>query len=338
MADWPLRSTRTAWFPVVNPSMPQPPPGNLTIEIGRRPAQVDGSAGAYTRFARVSFNPAASAPAWPGALPLFVCDPGTQALSGRLNCTPCISGRFSDACGGFACLACPPTTYTAAPGQTACSGCDAGFACPGGSDRMPCPAGLYSDGAASTCSLCTPRQYCPGPTAPIECPAGTSNYMIGQSTCALCAPGNFSSEVGAAICLPCSAGSFAGSAGATTCTACKPGSFAAFDSAAVCDFCPEDQYQSISGATVCLLCPVNMGARWSMGLCSGACGGSVNMEECVCKAGYTSFGQAGSESGCIQLRLESAKVGQMSSCAGSNNLLTLTFSYNAALTTAVQEI
>ena len=73
-----------------------------------------------------------------------------------------------------------------------------------------------------------------------------------------------------------------------------------------------------------------------MGLCAGACGGSVARGDCVCKAGFTDFGQAGGA--CAARRFESARAGQGTACAGGRNLLTVTFSANAALTTAVQEV
>ena len=340
VADWPLGAARVAWVPVANPPRPQPPPSNLTIEVGRRPAQLDGTPGAYARFVRATVSPAAAAAAaaWPTGLPLFVCAPGTLAVPGQLNCTACGAGRFSDACGGAACPACPAATFTAAPAQTACTGCDAGYACPGGSDRQPCPAGWYSDASASACTLCPPRQYCPGQAAPADCPPGTSNALPGQSACAPCSPGNFSSEPAAAACSPCAAGAFAGSAGSSACAACAAGAFSAASGASSCDPCPEDQYQPAAGATACARCPANMGALLEMGLCAGACGGSVTAGDCLCKAGFTSFGQAGPASGCTAVRLESALVGQSTACAGGSNLLTVTFSANAALTTAVQSV
>ena len=340
-SDWLLGVTIRAWLPVANPPQPQPPPRSISIEVGRRPANADGTAGAYSRFLLAHVDPAAalsSSQMWPGSLPLFVCNAGTWTAPGRLNCTACSAGHFSDACGGTACPACDAATYSSAPGQTACAVCAAGFACPGGSGQEACPPGLYSYGSASACSVCPATQYCPGQAAPVDCPPGTSNHLTGQSACLECSPGNYSANTAVAACTACAAGSFVSAVGATACAICAAGKYSAVSAAMTCAPCPQDQYQALAGATECAHCPPNTGALLAMGLCTGACGGSAAPDDCVCKAGFTAFGQAGAASGCAQIRLESALVGQISSCAAAPNLLTVTFSANAALTTAVQEV
>jgi hypothetical protein len=337
IADWPLGLTLRAFVPVANPPTPQAPARPITVEVGMRQRLADGTFAPYTKYLQdfVTADPVAIA-ASAAVQPLLVCSPGTRISPGLRNCTACAVGQYSDACAGPVCLTCPAASYSRAAGQTACAVCSVGYACPGGSDQLPCPPGAFSDGSASACAVCPPRSYCPGATASLACPPGTSNGRASQSACANCPPGNIAAEEGAAACAACPPGAYAGSPGSTRCTLCPAGAFSNSSGTSACGQCPPDLYQPQGGSTACLRCPANTGARWFMGVCTGACGGSRQRGDCVCKEGFTDFGVAGAQ--CAAVRIDFARAGQNTACAAKRNLVTVTFSANARLTTAVQEV
>ena len=70
---------------------------------------------------------------------------------------------------------------------TACSDCEAGYACPNTySPPSLCPPGYYSLGNATSCTICPAGSHCPTPdVAPVACSAGYYSFA-GWSMCLIC--------------------------------------------------------------------------------------------------------------------------------------------------------
>lgn len=128
----------------------------------------------------------------------------------------------------------------------------------------PCPAGEFSEAAASSCSTCPAGKYSwAQSTACSLCEAGKFS-PAGVRDCILCPPGHFASAVGTSECLKCPAGTFASSySGATSCTNCPTGYWSEtgskrctactngefLDENKTCSTCPAGTF-SIQGATL----------------------------------------------------------------------------------------
>jgi hypothetical protein len=160
--------------------------------------------------------PAGSTSATP---PAAKCADGTYAAAGASACSPCSTSpppgnACYDGAGAASGRACVAGKWSPG-GGTACSNCDAGYACPAGStsatpEAAICPAGRYSVAGATSCSNCD---------AGYACPAGSTSA---SPSAAMCPPATFSAA-GAASCSPCAANSISG-ARASSCTTCAEGS------------------------------------------------------------------------------------------------------------------
>lgn len=272
---------------------------------------------------------------WPIYFPLLVCGKGTFMAAGEVVCTDCAVGKFSEACGGFGCQACPPATYGSSLAQTACSDCDPGFFCVGDSDRQLCEDGTYSEARASFCTDCPVGHYCLAGQARQECAEGTFMNHTRATACYSCSAGRFQDDTASTGCLLCEAGTISG-VQATSCTGCAAGTFGVGLGQTSCLDCLESTYQPETGTTTCIQCPLNTGARWVMGECTGACGGSATKDDCQCAQGFTRFGQTGDE--CVAFEFTIGEIGQSTACRSRLNTIGVTIGANEPLTTAVQEI
>eukprot|EP00960_Hanusia_phi_P039858 754086-Hanusia_phi.AAC.11 len=273
---------------------------------------------------------------FPFKMPLLICRAGTWIKDGNRTCLPCEVGKFSQACGGAACTACSASTFTSSPGQTFCSNCVAGFYCPGNSDKLPCPPGLYADSGASACLRCPPGAFCLGASTRQPCAKGTFSNASGVTACQDCPAGRFAPQTGLTACLVCAIGTFSKQPSASVCELCPPGTFGPWTEQTSCKSCASGHYQSNYQSSFCLECPVNSGARIVMGLCYGSCGGSTSVSDCQCHLGYTRFDHFGLD--CVPIAFRKAAVGQSSSCKDSLNLIAVTMSVNAEYKSIVQNV
>ena len=121
-------------------------------------------------------------------------------------------------------MPCPLGSFSLG-GQTACTECPAGYACPDqeSSDAVACASGYYSLGGAASCTICPAGSYCVSRAVdPLPCPSGTFSYE-GQTTCTLATPGYYvplwSDHSGQ---YKCDNGHYS-TGGTTACTLCSPG-------------------------------------------------------------------------------------------------------------------
>ena len=177
------------------------------------------------------------------------CLAGKFSVNGAKACTDCgADNKYQTSPGADACLTCPTGSFTnggKTATRTSCSKCPAGSACDGTRVVLPCVAGtyslggattcdncgsdrMYSSGGAGTCSACSPGSYTSGPsdvtrTACVSCPAGSS--CDGSSVKTICDAGTYSAK-GSAKCEACGDDSmFSATAGQGTCSKCPPWSF-----------------------------------------------------------------------------------------------------------------
>ncbi|XP_066913775.1 uncharacterized protein [Clytia hemisphaerica] len=159
-----------------------------------------------------------------------------------------------------------------APGMTLssessqeCTGCKAGFYCPGNSQELRCgfdeeTKHQYSFGMAARCSTCPQGWLChKGLIA--KCPASTyatCNDTFCPTKCTQCPPGTYCFEGKVYDCRP---GTY--SDGSGNCKLCEPGSYNTNYRQASCSCC-EAGYYSTYMKTACEPCPQN---EYSMGNC-----------------------------------------------------------------------
>ena len=318
--------TMTFVVPLINPPTPQIPQ-NITVAV-------NGIAGVQTSVDVLQWDVSAGT-YWPIVYPLLVCYSGTWMKSGDVSCTDCVIGKYSEACGGFACTSCLPSTYTSSIRQTTCKDCEVGYFCVGNSDRSPCPPGQFSEAKSSSCQNCTRGNYCPGAQYQVNCNPGQFMNVTGATACLSCAPGTYTGLFAAWNCTLCPNGTISAEA-ARICTGCAAGTYVVGRGNTVCRFCGENTYQPFTATTTCLACPLNTGARNVMGVCTGACKGSTTKLDCLCAPGFTRFGQTSDE--CTSLSFSKTKMGQSTACPAKDNIIGVTIQANAALTTAVQSI
>lgn len=225
------------------------------------------------------------------------CPSGTFAAEwGRLgSCTPCGSGKYSDAKGATTCKACAAGTYQRQSSTSYCDDCaagtfskdDASFACenctqgaalstPRGTECKQCSPGKYqnligqkacvdclpgavtADNATVDCHPCAPGSAAPygGAQKCTPCDLGLFQSLEGKMQCEDCAPGTYSNEQGRADCVPCEAGRFAASNRSIICQLCAIGTAAGAEGSATCRKCNPGYYTAALGQAMCLTCPV----------------------------------------------------------------------------------
>ena len=119
------------------------------------------------------------------------CPVGTAGPS----CTPCAAGQTSTG-NGAACTGCDAGYYC--PGGVAPTTCPAGYYCPSSTAAVACPPGKSSTGgstatSATACTDCPTGYYCPGGISAIACPIGTTSRdgttAVSEAECINCPPG-----------------------------------------------------------------------------------------------------------------------------------------------------
>ena len=214
-----------------------------------------------------------------------VC-PNDQVL---VNCTPTFDSF---------CSYCKDNEYL--KGQN-CSKC---------TDRTCLDIGMYlqpcSPVADSRCSFCT--------NAPLNA-YYVSSGGVGNSNCSWQCNAGFQPNFSNQFCLPCSSGSYS-QRGNTSCALCPAGTFssiAAATSSTSCNSCPKGKYSNIAGASsalVCLECPAGyFQGQPGQSICDacqqnsfGTNPGSTSQSECqACPSDTTTRGATGraNATGCI---------------------------------------
>ena len=114
-----------------------------------------------------------------------VCAAGTYSDAGAGSCTSCPKGYQCP--GGTTKIACTAGTYTNATGKTSCT---------------TCAAGTYNSGSGNTgCTTCESGYYCSGGASRVVCPKNTFSLM-GQSSCTACYTGTENYGSGSTACFP----------------------------------------------------------------------------------------------------------------------------------------
>ena len=202
-------------------------------------AACDGSAHACGDPAHFCPPGAASPSLVPAGAYAFCPEGDTGHCSTYLECTPgsaCVNGIRTP---------CPGGSFSAAPGASACTPCDAGSVCAAGAvSETACPYGSYCP------------QNC---EAPIPVPAGQQSLDAQGRPCvsscsaiAACPLGHFCQS---GVMFPCAPGSFADATGLAACTLATPGHFAAEVAAVSQQMCLEGTFSPTSGAASCTACP-----------------------------------------------------------------------------------
>jgi hypothetical protein len=148
------------------------------------------------------------------------CSPGSISLSGRVPCTSCPNG-----------------TYTNGGGATVCLPCFAGSFCRNTTSHpSPCPMNTFSSDNATSCTLCTNTSY---------------TVKVGSSECKTCPPGFQCLKSGVNTqCLP---GTYNPGGRNTKCLQCKRG-YISYTGDSECEPCLPDQYSPDN--KVCTWCHV----------------------------------------------------------------------------------
>jgi hypothetical protein len=218
-----------------------------------------------------------------------------QALTEKVSCTACPTGRTSDM-GSVSCSLCPAGWHVNGQG---CSSCLPGkyqkdlekescLPCKRGkiavSSGMPacsvCNNGQHMNHTGKeNCDLCAvgkfkKEQLFEGDPATLYlckmCPVGTYNTVIGQSACLPCIPGSYQNELGSSSCKLCSKNEYRGNKmDATVCVKCPAGKKSAVSSAQ-CQNCGAGSYGDVLGAG-CLECPSGSFRATALSVPSTAC-------------------------------------------------------------------
>jgi hypothetical protein len=134
-------------------------------------------------------------------------------------------------------------------------------------DRIPCPAGLFTDNIVSeTCVPCFAGSYSSSTSSTmcLQCPIGKYNlgpnfkvvpYIV-MTACETC-PTNYTSFEGASSCFQCVAGKFNDNNPKEPCIDCYPGTYSSVLSMSACSTCPTGTFMTSYGATMCGSCDQN---------------------------------------------------------------------------------
>ncbi|MDD3668874.1 MAG: VWA domain-containing protein, partial [Alphaproteobacteria bacterium] len=126
--------------------------------------------GYYTNTAETGCTKCQAGYACPGGSTRTQCTAGYYAASGASSCTPCPGGKWQKDARQSSCDNCPSNAtcagtgnttfvcnsgyYRASATATACTRCQTGYACPGGSAKTQCTAGYYAAAGSSSCTAC----------------------------------------------------------------------------------------------------------------------------------------------------------------------------------------
>ena len=252
-----------------------------------------------------------------------LCPLGTyNNETNQQQCLACPPDTFNPSTGASdvsACQACPANSDSSL-GSTAIADCKcrAGFSGDPGNECVACSPGFYrSNMSEYICSSCPTNTYnvldaSTDVAACLSCPANTNSAAgsgvqadcvcnpgfhasattdSGPWICTPCAPGTYSTTSNSSSCASCPAGTYSAATGASTaetCLQCEDGAYALSAGTVECNLCPYSTWQDTSGnaytSVECSPCPSNA---------YHGINGSVNVDDCICAAGY--FKQSHSE-------------------------------------------
>ena len=218
----------------------------------------------------------------PGGQTRVACAAGkegtnTGTTSEATGCQNCAVGYFSSTAGTSTCSSCEAGTYTSTAGQTSCTTCQDGYYCPGGQNRVACPAGTEGSGTGKTsesqgCQACAPGRYSTGTgnATCSACTAGTYTSDYGQTSCTTCEDGYYcpggQNRVG------CPAGTEGNGTGRTSesagCNSCSINTYSNSTGTPTCSSCASGTYNTQTGQTSCstspdTICVYNSSRYWS---------------------------------------------------------------------------
>ena len=193
------------------------------------------------------------------------CTAGTYSLEGASGCTNCEAGKYSDA------------------KSSTCTACPQGYQCPGGTDKIACSAGTYTNATGkSSCSTCSAGTYNTG-TGNTSCKTCEIGYYCSGGASKVTCPSGYTSAAGATAQSNCyisvGAGKYIASSGASSPTNCAAGKYKAahtvnYGSTSSCSSCAAGQY-SAEGAGSCSNCAAG---TYNTGTGNSGC--------TTCEAGY----------------------------------------------------
>lgn len=167
---------------------------------------------------------------------------GSTSSIGSVNATLCSPGTYQPNAGQSTCVACDAGRVCPDSGMAATLPCTAGGYCTGSNiAATPCPAGTYGNRtgllASSACTACDAGYACTttGLTAPnLNCSAGYLCYRSATTTTptdgttgVICPAGRYCPS-GSSVATVCPAGTFRSATGGTSlssCTSCTPGKY-----------------------------------------------------------------------------------------------------------------
>ena len=172
------------------------------------------------------------------------------------SCKPCQPGRYN--------------TEEAQSGDSGCKECPATFSCPGGTGRLSCQSGEYTESTNQThCKTCEPGYSCRGSqqkylgygsypkysytSGRAACHKGyyTSSYGTHYLGCKKCSAGRAAPKEGSSECVQCDLGTYANNyyynVYYSKCSACLPGQYGHLPGQ--CSACQPSSYNNKSGST-----------------------------------------------------------------------------------------
>ena len=208
-----------------------------------------------------------------------ICQAGSSGPDGG-PCTQCVTGKYKVLAGSAKCSNCVAGKFATVVGATSdvCASCPTHSDAPEASDEeVDCACNAGSSGPdGGECLKCVPGaiKLINGSSPCVSCPSGTFARTPNVS-CISCPLHSVSAARSASIkdCL-CLEG-FSGPDGGT-CIACRPGTHKSVLGSDTCKSCQSTTYATI-GSALCMGCPLYTYAPPE----------SIDVESCVCIAGYT---------------------------------------------------
>ena len=195
------------------------------------------------------------------------CGSGTYKAAHKVNygstssCLNCSAGTYSSE-GSGSCLNCAAGTYSEVKASK-CTTCPKGYQCPGGTDKVACTAGTYTNATGKTsCSTCAAGTYNSG-TANTGCTTCEAGYYCSGGASKVACPTGYTSAAGATAQNKCyisvSAGKYLGTAKGTSQSNCAAGTYkdahnVNYGSVSSCSDCVAGTYTNTIGKSSCTTC------------------------------------------------------------------------------------
>ena len=221
---------------------------------------------------------------WNSWLEFLACDAGYGDRTYYPKGTGCGRAAIMSSSVKLVCNECPAGKYSERAASE-CSTCEAGsYSSAGASSCTQCTAGSYSSAGASSCTQCTTGFSADGAascTGWTSCDAGykkTAGTSTSDTTCTQCPAGKYSSA-GASSCTQCPAGSYSG-AGSERCTlyagTCENGTLITQSSRTQENHCGSCESGYYMNQKECTPCQAGSYSSAGASLCSSCLAGSYS--------------------------------------------------------------